>query len=237
MICWLCATLAFDTNTIRNVAASSALTRSLRVAIVDGNPATKEKYNKKSDAVPDSRVSAITPATVRFLKGNSYLTYRRMLPCLTGLKLDLWRQNILNVPLSRIFKLSWRPCRFHNTDVGAWENIQRSRHAPFDAMQVRASLHNFSFFLFSLKQLPVSIRGGDINCFGRIASNFPLNIMFGAGLGLFWLGIYEVSSCRCRRRFSWVRCHFRPLTRFFHYDLKLILPMTGGSFEICEWGR
>ncbi|OAE24867.1 hypothetical protein AXG93_2931s1090 [Marchantia polymorpha subsp. ruderalis] len=69
--------------------ASSALTRSLRVAIVDGNPATKEKYNKKSDAVPDSRVSAITPATVRFLK-----------------------------------------------DVGAWENIQRSRHAPFDAMQV-----------------------------------------------------------------------------------------------------
>ncbi|KAG6554443.1 hypothetical protein Mapa_004360 [Marchantia paleacea] len=69
--------------------ASSALTRSLRVAIVDGNPATKEKYSKPKDAVPDSRVSAITPATVRFLK-----------------------------------------------DVGAWETIQGSRHAPFDTMQV-----------------------------------------------------------------------------------------------------
>ncbi|CAM6100606.1 unnamed protein product [Calypogeia fissa] len=49
--------------------ASSHLTRSLRVAIVDGNPATKESYSPPKDAIPDSRVSAITPATVRFLQG------------------------------------------------------------------------------------------------------------------------------------------------------------------------
>ncbi|KAL2644248.1 hypothetical protein R1flu_011835 [Riccia fluitans] len=48
--------------------ASTPLTKSLRVAIIDGNPATIQKYSKKQDSVPDARVSAITPATVRFLK-------------------------------------------------------------------------------------------------------------------------------------------------------------------------
>ncbi|KAL3681969.1 hypothetical protein R1sor_024925 [Riccia sorocarpa] len=48
--------------------ASSPLTKSLRVAIIDGNPATVLKYKEKQNSVPDARVSAITPATIRFLK-------------------------------------------------------------------------------------------------------------------------------------------------------------------------
>lgn len=50
------------------VTGSSPLTRDLRVAIVDS---AKSMASPKHDtkAVPDQRVSAITPATVRFLKG------------------------------------------------------------------------------------------------------------------------------------------------------------------------
>lgn len=50
------------------VAANSPLSRDLRVAIVDS---AKSMASPKhvSNAVPDQRVSAITPATVRFLKG------------------------------------------------------------------------------------------------------------------------------------------------------------------------
>lgn len=49
--------------------ASNTLTHSLRVAIIDSNPMNGSVQRMPRDAIPDSRVSAITPTTVAFLKG------------------------------------------------------------------------------------------------------------------------------------------------------------------------
>lgn len=48
--------------------ASNALTSSLRVAIIDSNSMNGAAQSTSRDDAPDSRVSAITPATVAFLK-------------------------------------------------------------------------------------------------------------------------------------------------------------------------
>lgn len=52
------------------LAAANKLTSSLRVAIIDGKPLTNGfRTLSTSDAIPDPRVSALTPATVAFLEG------------------------------------------------------------------------------------------------------------------------------------------------------------------------
>lgn len=53
------------------VAASSPLSRDLRVAMIDSNAKLPTLQNVDTNAIPDQRVSSITPATVRFFKGAS----------------------------------------------------------------------------------------------------------------------------------------------------------------------
>ncbi|XP_072970700.1 uncharacterized protein [Typha angustifolia] len=48
--------------------SSMALTKQLRVAIIDNNPALKSRDYLKKDDKPDSRVSTVTPATISFFK-------------------------------------------------------------------------------------------------------------------------------------------------------------------------
>ena len=55
----------------RAVAASSPLSRDLRVAMIDSNAKLPTLQSVDTNAVPDQRVSSITPATVRFFKGAS----------------------------------------------------------------------------------------------------------------------------------------------------------------------
>lgn len=55
----------------RAVAASSPLSRDLRVAMIDSNAKLPNAQNVDTNAIPDQRVSSITPATVRFFKGVS----------------------------------------------------------------------------------------------------------------------------------------------------------------------
>ncbi len=55
-LCWL-------------IAASSAMTRGLRVAMIDSSPKQPTFRKHDPNAIPDQRVSAITPATVRFFQG------------------------------------------------------------------------------------------------------------------------------------------------------------------------
>jgi hypothetical protein len=45
------------------------LTKHLRVAIIDSNPALKSRGYLKKDGVPDSRVGTVTPATISFFRG------------------------------------------------------------------------------------------------------------------------------------------------------------------------
>jgi ubiquinone biosynthesis monooxygenase Coq6 len=45
------------------------LTKHLRVAIIDSNPALKSRGYLKKDGIPDSRVSTVTPATISFFQG------------------------------------------------------------------------------------------------------------------------------------------------------------------------
>jgi hypothetical protein len=49
--------------------ASSAMTRGLRVAMIDSRPKQPTFHKHDPNAIPDQRVSAITPATVRFFQG------------------------------------------------------------------------------------------------------------------------------------------------------------------------
>ncbi|XP_059447850.1 uncharacterized protein LOC132179199 isoform X2 [Corylus avellana] len=65
------------------------LTKHLKVAIIDSNPALGSKVCFKKEDPPDPRVSTVTPATISLFK-----------------------------------------------DVGAWQYIERHRHAYFDKMQV-----------------------------------------------------------------------------------------------------
>ncbi|KAM0897963.1 hypothetical protein ACQ4PT_022232 [Festuca glaucescens] len=44
------------------------LTKHLRVAIIDSNPALKSRGYLKKDGIPDSRVSTVTPATISFFR-------------------------------------------------------------------------------------------------------------------------------------------------------------------------
>jgi ubiquinone biosynthesis monooxygenase Coq6 len=45
------------------------LTKHLRVAIIDSNPALKSRGYLDKNSIPDSRVSTVTPATISFFKG------------------------------------------------------------------------------------------------------------------------------------------------------------------------
>jgi hypothetical protein len=45
------------------------LTKHLRVAIIDSNPALKSRDYLPKNTLPDSRVSTVTPATISFFKG------------------------------------------------------------------------------------------------------------------------------------------------------------------------
>ncbi|ONM01243.1 FAD/NAD(P)-binding oxidoreductase family protein [Zea mays] len=47
------------------------LTKHLRVAIIDSNPALKSRSYLGKNSIPDSRVSTVTPATISFFKGCS----------------------------------------------------------------------------------------------------------------------------------------------------------------------
>ncbi|KQK12237.1 ubiquinone biosynthesis monooxygenase COQ6, mitochondrial isoform X1 [Brachypodium distachyon] len=44
------------------------LTKHLRVAVIDSNPALKSRNYLKKDGIPDSRVSTVTPATISFFR-------------------------------------------------------------------------------------------------------------------------------------------------------------------------
>ncbi|VAH97246.1 unnamed protein product [Triticum turgidum subsp. durum] len=44
------------------------LTKHLRVAVIDSNPALKSMNYLKKDGIPDSRVSTVTPATISFFR-------------------------------------------------------------------------------------------------------------------------------------------------------------------------
>ncbi|KAG2652796.1 hypothetical protein PVAP13_1NG380319 [Panicum virgatum] len=44
------------------------LTKNLRVAIIDSNPALKSRNYLTKSSIPDSRVSTVTPATISFFK-------------------------------------------------------------------------------------------------------------------------------------------------------------------------
>ncbi|XP_020160453.1 uncharacterized protein [Aegilops tauschii subsp. strangulata] len=44
------------------------LTKHLRVAVIDSNPALKSRNYLKKDGVPDSRVSTVTPATISIFR-------------------------------------------------------------------------------------------------------------------------------------------------------------------------
>ncbi|VAI39794.1 unnamed protein product [Triticum turgidum subsp. durum] len=44
------------------------LTKHLRVAVIDSNPALKSTNYLKKDGIPDSRVSTVTPATISFFR-------------------------------------------------------------------------------------------------------------------------------------------------------------------------
>ena len=51
------------------------LTRELRVAIIDNNPALQSVQSGaslKKTEIPDPRVSTVTPATISFFKGNHF---------------------------------------------------------------------------------------------------------------------------------------------------------------------
>ncbi|XP_039831472.1 ubiquinone biosynthesis monooxygenase COQ6, mitochondrial-like isoform X5 [Panicum virgatum] len=48
--------------------ANMPLTKNLRVAIIDSNPALKSRNYLTNSTVPDSRVSTVTPATISFFK-------------------------------------------------------------------------------------------------------------------------------------------------------------------------
>ena len=50
-------------------AANMPLTKNLRVAIIDSNPALKSRNYLTKSSIPDSRVSTVTPATISFFKG------------------------------------------------------------------------------------------------------------------------------------------------------------------------
>lgn len=72
------------------VSASSPLSKDLRVAIVDSAKSMAvPKFDAK--AIPDQRVSAITPATVRFLKGFLSFTYSRFMVALVRASRSLYR--------------------------------------------------------------------------------------------------------------------------------------------------
>lgn len=53
------------------VAASSPLSRGLRIAMIDSSAKAPALSKFDPKAVPDQRVSAITPASVRFFKGTN----------------------------------------------------------------------------------------------------------------------------------------------------------------------
>ncbi|KAL5722804.1 putative ubiquinone biosynthesis monooxygenase [Ranunculus cassubicifolius] len=48
--------------------SSMSLTKKLKVAIIDSNPALGKKFSIKKDDLPDPRVSTVTPATISFFK-------------------------------------------------------------------------------------------------------------------------------------------------------------------------
>ncbi|KAI5068331.1 hypothetical protein GOP47_0016676 [Adiantum capillus-veneris] len=64
--------------------ATNKLTNSLRVAIIDGKPLTEGSHTlHKTSAIPDPRVSALTPSTVNFLEevdAWKYILYSRHAP-------------------------------------------------------------------------------------------------------------------------------------------------------------
>lgn len=48
------------------------LTKQLRVAIIDSNPALQSGGPLKKAEIPDPRVSTVTPATISFFKGKHF---------------------------------------------------------------------------------------------------------------------------------------------------------------------
>jgi len=45
------------------------LTKHLKIAIIDSNPALKSRGYLDKNSTPDSRVSTVTPATISFFRG------------------------------------------------------------------------------------------------------------------------------------------------------------------------
>ncbi|KAH7444176.1 hypothetical protein KP509_02G068400 [Ceratopteris richardii] len=90
--------------------ATNKLTKSLRVAIIDGKPLTEGLYNlPKIDGVPDPRVSALTPSTVKFLE-----------------EMDAWRyiSNCRHAPFDSMQVWDYTGLgytRYNATDVGKHE--------------------------------------------------------------------------------------------------------------------
>lgn len=46
------------------------LTKQLSIAIIDSNPALSSRQCFNKNAIPDPRVSTVTPSTISFFKGN-----------------------------------------------------------------------------------------------------------------------------------------------------------------------
>ncbi|KAF6141088.1 hypothetical protein GIB67_006533 [Kingdonia uniflora] len=91
------------------------LTKHLNVAIIDNNPALEKGKNIKKGAVPDPRVSTVTPATISFFKVGGPVTFGEL-----GVVVVLGEEALVVV-----------------AHVGAWDYVQQHRHTYFDKMQVQ----------------------------------------------------------------------------------------------------
>ncbi|KAH7573076.1 hypothetical protein JRO89_XS03G0063500 [Xanthoceras sorbifolium] len=121
--------------------ARSPLTKHLKVAIIDSNPALGKRNCINKEDPPDPRVSTVTPATISFFKGD--------VPFVNSV-VDF----IVDYHFHWFDLLVYHYCPFqieghgdrcltfpfllflHELDIGAWQYIQQHRHAYFDKMQV-----------------------------------------------------------------------------------------------------
>ena len=71
-------------------AANMPLTKNLRVAIIDSNPALKSRNYLTNSTVPDSRVSTVTPATISFFKGMILDQICALCSLLSAVSKDIW---------------------------------------------------------------------------------------------------------------------------------------------------
>ncbi|KAL5647707.1 hypothetical protein ACJX0J_042062, partial [Zea mays] len=149
------------------------LTKHLRVAIIDSNPAVKSRSYLGKNNIPDSRVSTVTPATISFFKGmipnqlcaSSYLISAVFqLSTVFGFKFELVCSGVISSSRYVVYTYIYTFCLINYTM--AWtgkHDDQMTRHyASATAAAIHTNLQSKGGLLSTFEAMRDTARDGQI---------------------------------------------------------------------------